>query len=168
MSDAFIRHRKRKEELPQIPWLSDFCMTTRALAIYDLLQKYDARFSPDYKILVVQLLARVTALHRLSILGFYTHALKHLTRPELRGSATLAVFAQSAHALTPPHALTPAICKLVHEFVHPGVGSELVSAGLNAIREICCRKPWAMEDGLLCDPVAYRESAVGCYNCAAG
>ncbi|KAI0270933.1 SDA1-domain-containing protein [Russula aff. rugulosa BPL654] len=105
--------------------------------LYDLLQKYDARFSLEHKILIMQLLARVTASHRLTILGFYTY---------------------SAHALTPPDALTPAIRKLAHEFVHPGVGPEVVAAGLNAIREICRRQPWAMEDDLLGDLIVYRKS----------
>jgi len=31
--------------------------------LYDLLHKYDAHFSLDHKILIMQLLARVTALH---------------------------------------------------------------------------------------------------------
>ena len=106
----------------------------------------------------MQLLARVTALHRLSVLSFYTYILKYLTHHQLRGPAILAVLAQSAHALTPPDALIPAIRKLAHEFVHPGVGSEVVAAGLNAIREICRRQPLAMEDDLLGDLVAYRKS----------
>jgi len=126
--------------------------------LYDLLQRYDARFSLDHKILIMQLLTRVTALHQLTILGFYTYVLKYLTYHQLRAPAILAVLAQSAHALTPPDALTPAIRKLAHEFVHPGVGPEVVAAGLNAIREVCRRQPWAMEDDLLGDLIAYRKS----------
>ena len=106
----------------------------------------------------MQLLARVTALHQLTILGFYTYVLKYLTHHQLRVPAILAVLAQSVHALTPPDALTPAIRKLAHEFVHPGVGPEVVAAGLNAIREICRRQPWAMEEDLLGDLVAYGKS----------
>jgi protein SDA1 len=126
--------------------------------LYDLLQKYDARFSLDHKILIMQLLARVTALHQLTILSFYTYVLKYLTHHQLRAPAILAVLAQSVHALTPPDALTPAIRKLAHEFVHPGVGPEVVTAGLNAIREICRRQPWAMEEDLLGDLIAYGKS----------
>ncbi|KAH8978070.1 protein required for actin cytoskeleton organization and cell cycle progression [Lactarius akahatsu] len=126
--------------------------------LYDLLQKYDARFSLDHRILVMQLLARVTALHQLTVLSFYTYALKYLTRHQLRVPAILAALAQSVHALTPPDALTPAIRKLAHEFVHPGVGPEVVAAGLNAIREICRRQPWAMEEDLLGDLITYGKS----------
>ncbi|KAI9511387.1 protein required for actin cytoskeleton organization and cell cycle progression [Russula earlei] len=126
--------------------------------LYDLLQKYDARFSLDHKILVMQLLARVTAYHRLTVLGFYTYILRYLTHHQLRVPAILTALAQSVHALTPPDALTPAVRKLAHEFVHPGVGPEVVAAGLNAMREICRRQPWAMEDDLLGDLIAYRKS----------
>ena len=106
----------------------------------------------------MQLLARVTALHRLSVLGFYTYVLKYLTHHQLRAPTILAALAESAHTLTPPDVLTPAIRKLAHEFVHPGVGPEVIAAGLNAIREICRRQPWAMEDDLLGDLIAYRKS----------
>jgi protein SDA1 len=126
--------------------------------LYDLLQKYDARFSLDHKILIMQLLSRVISLHQLTILGFYTYILKYLTHHQLRAPAILALLAQSTHALTPPDALIPAVRKLSHEFVHPGVGSEVVAAGLNAIREICRRQPWAMEEDLLGDLIGYRKS----------
>jgi len=160
-SDACQQKQKRKNvgdtpNFPALQLLHD--PQSFGEKLYDLLQKYDARFSLDHKILIMQLLARVTASHRLTILGFYTYVLKYLTHHQLRAPAILAVLAQSAHALTPPDALTPAIRKLAHEFVHPGVGPEVVAAGLNAIREICRRQPWAMEDDLLGDLIVYRKS----------
>jgi len=48
---------------------------------------------------------------------------------QLRAPVMLAVLAQSARALTPLDALTPTIRKLVHEFVHPGVGPEVGAGG---------------------------------------
>lgn len=48
--------------------------------------------------------------------------------------------------------------KLASEFIHPGVGSEVVAAGLNSIREVCRRQPWAMEEDLLGDLIEYRKS----------
>ncbi|KAH9995025.1 SDA1-domain-containing protein [Russula vinacea] len=158
---AASKKRKRKNvgDIPNFPALQLLRdPQTFGEKLYDLLQKYDARFSLDHKILIMQLLARVTASHQLTVLGFYTYVLKYLTHHQLRAPAILAVLAQSAHALTPPDALTPAVRKLAHEFVHPGVGPEVVAAGLNAIREICRRQPWAMEDDLLGDLIAYRKS----------
>jgi hypothetical protein len=100
----------------------------------------------------------VSSLHQLTILGFYIYILKYLTHHQLRSPAILALLSQSTHTLTPPDALIPAVRKLSHQFVHPGVSSEDVAAGLNAIREICHRRPWAMEEDLLGDLIGCRKS----------
>lgn len=106
----------------------------------------------------MQLLSRVMAAHKLTVLSFYTYILKYLTYHQLRVPAILVALAQSVHDLTPPDVLTPVIQKLAHEFIHPGVGSEVIAAGLNSIREVCRRQPWAMEEDLLGDLVEYRKS----------
>ncbi|KAJ7632313.1 SDA1-domain-containing protein [Roridomyces roridus] len=126
--------------------------------LYDILNRYDKRFSLDHKILLMQLLARVMGSHKLCVLGFYTYIVKYLTHRQLRVPAILVALAQSVHDLTPPDAVSPVIIKLAHEFVHPGVASEVIAAGLNAIREVCRRQPWAMEEDLLGDLVEYRKS----------
>ncbi|KAJ7093086.1 protein required for actin cytoskeleton organization and cell cycle progression [Mycena epipterygia] len=126
--------------------------------LYDILNRYDKRFSLDHKILQMQLLSRVMGAHKLCVLGFYTYIVKYLTHRQLRVPAILVALAQSVHDLTPPDAVTPVIRKLAHEFVHPGVASEVIAAGLNAIREVCRRQPWSMEEDLLGDLVEYRKS----------
>ena len=126
--------------------------------LYDLLNKYDKRFSLDHKILIMQLLSRVMGGHKLCVLGFYTYIMKYLTYHQLRIPAILVALAQSVHEYTPPDALTPVVRKLAQEFVHPGVGSEVIAAGINSIREVCRRQPWAMEEDLLGDLIEYRKS----------
>lgn len=106
----------------------------------------------------MQLLSRVMGAHKLCVLGFYTYIMKYLAYHQLRIPSILVALAQSTHDLTPPDALTPVVRKLAQEFVHPGVGSEVIAAGLNAIREVCRRQPWAMEEDLLGDLVEYRKS----------
>lgn len=96
--------------------------------------------------------------HKLCVLGFYTYIVKYIAHRQLRIPSVLAALAQSVHDLTPPDALVPVIRKLAQEFVHPGVGSEVVAAGLNAIREICKRQPWSIEEALLEDLIEYRKS----------
>lgn len=56
----------------------------------------------------------------------------------------LVALAQSVHSQTPPSSLLPLIRKLAHNFVHPGVGPEVIAAGINTIREICSRQVWAL------------------------
>lgn len=96
--------------------------------------------------------------HKTCVLGFYTYIMRYLVYHQLRVPAMLVALAQSVHEFTPPDALAPVIQKLAHEFVHPGVGGEVIAAGLNAIREVCRRQPWAMEEDLLGDLVEYRKS----------
>ncbi|KAK7466881.1 Severe Depolymerization of Actin [Stygiomarasmius scandens] len=131
---------------------------TFAEKLYDILNHHDKRFSLDHKILIMQLLSRVVGSHKLCVLGFYTYIVKYLTYHQLRVPSILVALAQSVHDLTPPDALTPVIQKLAHEFVHPGVASEVIAAGINAIREVCRRQPWAMEEDLLGDLIEYKKS----------
>ncbi|KAJ7074422.1 SDA1-domain-containing protein [Mycena amicta] len=126
--------------------------------LFDIINRYDKRLSLDHKILLMQLLSRVMGSHKLCVLGFYTYIVKYLTYRQLRVPAILVALAQSVHDLTPPDAVTPVIRKLAHEFVHPGVASEVIAAGINSIREVCRRQPWAMEEDLLGDLVEYRKS----------
>jgi protein SDA1 len=123
-----------------------------------MLVRYDKRLSLDHKILIMQLLSRVIGAHKLCVLGFYTYIVKYLTYHQLRVPAILVALAQAVHDFIPPDTITPVIRKLAQEFVHPGVGSEVIAAGLNAVREVCRRQPWAMEEDLLGDLVEYRKS----------
>ena len=106
----------------------------------------------------MQLLSRVMGSHKLCILGFYTYVVKYITYHQLDIPSILAALAQSVHELTPPDTLDPVIRKIAQEFIHPGVGSEVIVAGLNTVREICRRQPWAMNEDLLGDLVSYRKS----------
>ena len=106
----------------------------------------------------MQVMCRAMGTHKLCVLPFYTYLLKYLTASQLRIPTILAALATSVHALTPPDVLTPVLRKIAHEFVHPGVGSEVIAAGLNAIREVCARQPLAMEEDLLGDLVEYKKS----------
>jgi protein SDA1 len=106
----------------------------------------------------MQLLSRVMGAHKLCVLGFYSYIVKYLTYHQLRVPSILVALAQAVHDLTPPDAIAPVIRKIANEFVHPGVASEVIAAGLNAIREVCRRQPWAMEEDLLGDLVEYRKS----------
>ncbi|KZO93706.1 protein required for actin cytoskeleton organization and cell cycle progression [Calocera viscosa TUFC12733] len=131
---------------------------TFAEKLHDHLQRYDKRLSLDHKVLIMQLLSRIMGYHKLCVLGFYGYIVKYLTYHQLRVTVILVSLAQSVHELTPPDVLLPVIRKIAQEFIHPGVGSEVIRAGLNAIREVCRRQPWSMEEDLLGDLVEYRKS----------
>lgn len=112
----------------------------------------------EQKILVLQLVSRLVGLHKLSVLGLYSHLLKYLTPRQRDVTQILIVAAQATHDLVPPDCLEPIVRKIAVEFVSEGVAGEVATAGLNAIREICARAPLAMDSTLLQDLVEYKGS----------
>ncbi|WFD20078.1 Severe Depolymerization of Actin [Malassezia caprae] len=126
--------------------------------VFENLTRNDKRHSLEMKVRLLQLLSRVMSAHRLTVLSFYSYLAKYLVPHQMHITLILVALAQSVHDQTPPDVLTPALRKIAYAFVHPGVGAEVVAAGINTIREVCRRQPWCMEEDLLEDLVAYRRS----------
>jgi protein SDA1 len=122
------------------------------------LQSSRSKLNLDQKLLVLQLVSRLVGLHKLTIISLYSYFIKYLTPRQPSVTSFLASLAQSTHNLVPPDALEPLVQKIANEFVSEASASEVASAGLNAIREICVRQPMAMNDTLLQDLVMYRKS----------
>ena len=122
------------------------------------LQSSKSKLNLDQKLLVLQLVSRLVGLHKLTIISLYSYFIKYLTPRQPSVTSFLASLAQSTHNLVPPDALEPLVQKIANEFVSEASASEVASAGLNAIREICVRQPMAMNDTLLQDLVMYRKS----------
>ncbi|KAI2471545.1 SDA1-domain-containing protein [Annulohypoxylon bovei var. microspora] len=122
------------------------------------LQNSKSRLALDSKLLVLQLVTRLVGLHKLTVISLYSWFIKHLTPRQQSASSFLASLAQGTHNLVPPDAIEPLIQKIANEFVSEASASEVCSAGLNAIREICARQPLAMNETLLQDLVEYRKS----------
>lgn len=126
--------------------------------LYEHLLHFDKQYTLEHRVLMMQLFGRVTGTHQCTVLGFYSYATRFLNHHQTSVTAILVAVAQSVHELTPPDVLTPVIRKLASEFVHPGVGPEVIAAGLNAIREVCRRQPLGMDRDLLEDLVEYKKS----------
>ncbi|KAJ3761848.1 SDA1-domain-containing protein [Lentinula raphanica] len=148
---------QNKTNFPALQLLND--PQTFAEKLFTILDRYDKRFTLDHKILIMQLLARVISAHTLFVMPFYSYVQKWLAPKQLRVPSILVALAQSVHALIPPQTLKPVVLKLANEFVHPGVGTEVVAAGINAITEICRRQPLDVDlRPLLNDLIEYRKS----------
>jgi protein SDA1 len=122
------------------------------------LQNPKSKLQFEHKLLVLQLVSRLIGLHKLTIISFFSYTLRYLTPRQQSVTTFLASLAQATHSLVPPDVLEPLILKIATEFVSEGSASEVASAGLNAIREICVRQPLAMNETLLQDLVMYRKS----------
>lgn len=126
--------------------------------LFENLSRGDKRHSLEIKIRLMQLISRVIGTHRLCVLPLYSYLARYLLPHQLHITLILVSLAQSVHDQTPSDVLTPTLRKIAYAFVHPGVGAEVVAAGINTIREICRRQPWCMEEDLLEDLVMYRRS----------
>jgi len=126
--------------------------------LYDALMRNDKVYTLEHKVLILRLFSRISSAHKLQVLPFYSYVLKYIVHHQLEVTSILAALAESVHELTPPDVLTPCLRKLANEFVHPGVASTVIAAGLNSIAQICRRQPLAMEPDLLADLVEYRKS----------
>ena len=122
------------------------------------LQNTKSKLNLEQKLQTLQLVSRLVGLHKLTIISLYSYFIKYLTPRQPSVTSFLASLAQASHSLVPPDVLEPLIQKIANEFVSEAAASEVASAGLNAIREICLRQPLAMNDTLLQDLVMYRKS----------
>ncbi|KAA1108237.1 Severe Depolymerization of Actin [Puccinia graminis f. sp. tritici] len=126
--------------------------------LYEALMRNDKVYTLEHKVLILRLFSRICSAHKLQVLPFYSYVLKYIVHHQLEVTSILASLAESVHELTPPDVLTPCLRKLANEFVHPGVASTVIAAGLNSIAQICRRQPLAMEPDLLADLIEYRKS----------
>jgi len=116
------------------------------------------RLALEQKLHVLNLVSRLVGLHKLTLIPLYSYFLKFLTPRQPSVTSFLASLAQSTHSLVPPDILDPLVRKIANEFVTEAAASEVASAGLNGIREVCVRQPLAMDETLLQDLVQYRKS----------
>ncbi|PFH47182.1 hypothetical protein AMATHDRAFT_77333 [Amanita thiersii Skay4041] len=151
------RHKNSAQpNFPAIEMLHD--PQTFGENLFDLLLHQEKQYPLEHKVIIMQLLSRVMNIHKTCVLNFYTYVIKYLFFRQVRVPMILAALAQSVHEMTPPDVLEPVIRKLAQEFVHPGVASQVIAAGINCIREISKRQPWAMDEDLLGDLIEYRKS----------
>ncbi|KAI9802072.1 MAG: Severe Depolymerization of Actin [Piccolia ochrophora] len=122
------------------------------------LQSSRSKINLEHKLQVLQLVTRLVGLHKLTLDSLYSYFLKYVTPKQPSVTTFLACLAQATHNQVPPDALEPLVLKIANEFVSEAAASEVASAGLNAIREICSRQPLAMNETLLQDLVMYRKS----------
>ncbi|KAI9889327.1 MAG: Severe Depolymerization of Actin [Vezdaea aestivalis] len=125
---------------------------------YKHLQSNKSKLNLEQRLLVLQLVSRLVGLHKLTIISLYSYYIKYLNPRQQSVTTFLACLAQSSHSFVPPDSLEPLVLKIANEFVSEASASEVASAGLNTIREVCARQPLAMTDTLLQDLVQYKTS----------
>ncbi|KAJ3020267.1 Protein SDA1 [Thoreauomyces humboldtii] len=106
-------------------------------------------FRFELRLQMMNLVSRLIGVHKLILFGFYEYLISFLKPHQREVTAIIAYAAQSSHDLVPPDALAPVVQAIADNFVWNNVSSEVVTAGLNGLREICSRCPLAMPESLL-------------------
>ncbi|KAJ3186370.1 Protein SDA1 [Gaertneriomyces sp. JEL0708] len=106
-------------------------------------------FKFELRLQMMNLVSRMIGIHKLIVFGFYEYVIKYLKPQQRDVTAILAYVAQSSHELVPPDALSPVLQAIADNFVWNNMASEVVTAGLNGLREVCARSPLAMSETLL-------------------
>ena len=160
---AVVKRKERKKKQPHPLNFSAFHLLHDPQGFAETLfskhlQNTKSKLNLEQRLQVLQLVSRLVGLHKLTIISLYSYFIKYLNPRQPSVTSFLASLAQATHSLVPPDVLEPLVQKIANEFVSEASASEVASAGLNAIREVCVRQPLAMNDTLLQDLVMYRKS----------
>lgn len=106
-------------------------------------------FRFEIRILYLNLISRMIGLHKLFLLNFYDFMIPYVKPQQKEITSLLAFLAQASHELVPPDSLESVIYAIADNFVWSNCASEVITAGMNSLREICTRCPLAMPETLL-------------------
>jgi len=124
--------------------------------LFNKLKTSNERF--EVRVMVMDVLSRCIAANGLILLNFYPFVQKYLLPSQLQITRLLAIVAQSVHEYVPPDALHPMVMSIANNFANDRSKSEVITVGLNTIREICARQPLVMNKSLLRDLAQYAKS----------
>ncbi|RKP21355.1 SDA1-domain-containing protein [Rozella allomycis CSF55] len=111
----------------------------------------------EMKIMVMNVISRVIGIHKLTLLSFYPFLFNYLNPHQQEVTLILTFAAQSTHELIPPEDIEAMVKTIANNFVADHCAPEVITVGLNSIREICSRNPLAMNSDLLKDLTEYKD-----------
>ncbi|XP_064481458.1 protein SDA1 homolog [Ornithodoros turicata] len=110
----------------------------------------------EVKLMVINLISRLVGVHELFLFNFYPVVQRFLMPHQREVTKILQYTAQASHELVPPDVLEPVLMTIANNFVTERNSAEVMTVGLNAIRELCTRCPLVMNADLLHDLVQYK------------
>lgn len=119
------------------------------------LQDMNEKF--EVKLLVMNLISRLIGIHELFVFNFYPLVQRYLQPHQREVTKILQYTAQASHELVPPDVMEPVLMAIANNFVTERNSAEVMTVGLNAIREVCARCPLVMNGDLLHDLAQYKS-----------
>ncbi|KAM3936843.1 protein SDA1 homolog isoform 2-T2 [Leptodactylus fuscus] len=118
------------------------------------LEKSKERF--EVKMMLMDLISRLVGIHELFLFNFYPFIQRFL-QPHQRDVTKILLFAaQATHHLVPPEIAESVLMTIANNFVTDRNSGEVMTVGINAIKELTARCPLAMKEELLQDLSQYK------------
>ncbi|XP_054908582.1 protein SDA1 homolog [Poeciliopsis prolifica] len=110
----------------------------------------------EVKIMMMELISRLVGIHELFLFNFYPFIQRFLQPHQREVTKILLCAAQASHQLVPPEVIEPVIMTIANNFVTDRNSGEVMTVGINAIREVAGRCPLAINEDLLQDLAQYK------------
>lgn len=121
-----------------------------------LKQLEDSKERFEVKIMMMELISRLVGIHELFLFNFYPFVQRFLQPHQREVTKILLCAAQSSHQLVPPEIIEPVIMTIANNFVTDRNSGEVMTVGINAIKEVTARCPLAINEDLLQDLALYK------------
>ncbi|KAG0424300.1 hypothetical protein HPB47_028497, partial [Ixodes persulcatus] len=119
------------------------------------LQDMNEKF--EVKLMVINLISRLIGIHELFVFNFYPFIQRYIQPHQREVTKILQYAAQASHELVPPDIMEPVLMTIANNFVTERNSVEVMTVGLNSIRELCSRCPLVMSADLLHDLAQYKS-----------
>ncbi|CAD7974754.1 unnamed protein product [Amoebophrya sp. A120] len=110
-----------------------------------------------FRLLLLQLTSRLMGRHKLIIPNFYPYLQKYLSPTQREVTTVLACLAQSCHTELACEVVRPAVAHVFSTFVNETNAPEVITVGINSLREIACRVPHALTEEEVHDLCGFRK-----------
>ncbi|KAK6494665.1 protein SDA1-like protein [Huso huso] len=110
----------------------------------------------EVKIMMMELISRLVGIHELFLFNFYPFIQRFLQPHQREVTKILLCAAQASHHLVPPEIIQPVMMTIANNFVTDRNSGEVMTVGINAIKELTGRCPLAMTEDLLQDLAQYK------------
>ncbi|KAG6931988.1 SDA1 domain containing 1 [Chelydra serpentina] len=111
----------------------------------------------EVKMMLMDLISRLVGIHELFLFNFYPFVQRFMQPHQREVTKILLFAAQASHQLVPPEIIQSVLMTIANNFVTDKNSGEVMTVGLNAIKEITVRCPLAMTEDLLQDLALYKS-----------
>lgn len=120
-------------------------------------KRKDPNVKGDLKVLLLALTARMMGRHKLTIPGFFSYVSQALKAKNKNLARLLALAAEACHERLIREDMQDVVSTIIENLISEHAPGEIITMGLNAVREICARMPQAIEKDNLAYLIDFKE-----------